>query len=208
MSDLVADIPVRFAVAAAVGGIFFLLYFSIDIYLFLTKRHFGRVNIELVYFTRDDNSTVSSDALHFRTIVCSVFLKQAYDNRYLFWRMIIKTLKATPEDPVVDFRKHAYAALVPFRDRVAERCAVGEVKRALGGTFIEQKHRIVVVNDRSEDKRRFILKVLVIKEGDLRNVDLENLPKAGKNRELFIKVVRAFEKKPRAFLPVQLVSPA
>lgn len=207
LADLVMAIPERFIVAATVGGIFFLIYFSLDIYLFLTRRNFGRVNIDLVYFTRNDNPSMrSSDAIHFRTIDGPVFLRSAYDNHFLFWRVIFRSARA--KHTVVDFGKYTYAALVPFRDRVSAKCSVGEFKRALGFPFQQKKHRIVMVYDRSEDKRRFILKILVIQEEDLKNIAdyLKNPPQTGKGFELFKNVAQIFQENPEAFLPVQVVA--
>jgi hypothetical protein len=204
LSDLISTFSTRFVMGAVISSIFFLLYFSIDIYLFLTKRNFGRVNIELVYFTRNDNPK-RSDALHFRTIGGPIFLKQAYSNRFLFWRVIFKSTKAKP---VVNFGEYTYAALAPFRDHVSAKCSTGEIKRALGFPFKEKKHQLVMINDCSEDRRRRILKVLVIQDDDLKNVEsyLQNLPRTGKNFEMFEEVSRVFNKNPKAFLPVQIVA--
>jgi hypothetical protein len=203
LSDLIVTFPMRLVIGVAISSIFFLLYFSIDIYLFLTKRNFGRVNIELVYFTRNDNPGKSgSDALHFRTIEGPVFLKKAYDNHFLFWRVIFRSAKAKP---VVNFEEYAYAALAPFRDRIAARCSTGELKRALGFPFKEKKYWVVMVNDRSEDRRRRILKVLVIQDDDLRTCP-ENLPKIGKNLPLFKEVARMFKKNSKTFLPIRITA--
>ncbi|MFA5986347.1 MAG: hypothetical protein WC819_03300 [Parcubacteria group bacterium] len=203
ISDFLVAFPGRFVIGLASAIIFFLFYFSIDIFLFLTKRNFGRVNIELVYFTRNDNPGKSgSDALHFRTIEGPVFLKKAYDNRFLFWRVVFRSARAKP---VVDFEEYAYAALAPFRDRIAAKCSIGEIKRALGFPFKEKKCWVVMVNDRSEDKRRRILKVLVIQDDDLK-VSLDNLPKTGKNLFLFKEVVRMFKDNSRTFLPVRITA--
>lgn len=207
LSDLFSTVSGRLVGVVAIGIIFFLVYFSIDIYLHLTKRHFGKVNIYLVYFTRDDKPK-KTDALHFRVIDSQVPLKKIYGNRFLFWRVIITSTRATLDNPVVDFGKYAFVALSPFRGRIAAGNRTAEAKRALGFPFKEKRHQIVVVNDRSDDKRSRILRVLVIKEDDLRKLNdyLENPPKAGENFELFKKVAETFQKKPHTFLFVQIVA--
>lgn len=205
LADLAAAIPTRLATVAIVGSIFCLLYFSIDIFLFFTKRQFGRVNVEVLHFTKHDFEK-RSDALHLEIIKESVCLRQAYGNRLLFWWVIFRSVRATFENPVVTFWRFSYAALSPFRGYVAEKCAIAVFKRALGYPYKQERYKLVMVYDGSRNKRRRILKILVIRQKDLKIFAsyLENPPKTAKNLRLFEAAAQAFAEKKKAFLTVRI----
>ncbi len=205
LTDLAAAIPSQFVKVAIVGSIFCFLYFSIDIFLFFTKRRFGRVNVEMLLFTRNDYEK-RSDALHFEIIKESVCLRQAYGNRLLFWWVIFRSVRATFEDPVVTFGRFSYAALAPFRGYVAEKCVIAVLKRALGYSYKQERCKLVMVYDGLKNKRRRILKILVIRQKDLKDFAfyLDSPPKTAKNLRLFEAAAQAFAKKKKAFLTIRI----
>jgi hypothetical protein len=212
ISGLLGAIPPRYTIGAAISFLIFLLYFSIDIYLFITGRDFGKANIELVIFTRHDFNykPKHSDGVIFRMIASSISLHQAIGNRYIYTRVILRALKATIEEPVVDFKGYAYRALVPFRDRIAAMFAKGVFVRKEGHPYIEKTFWIVMVDDLTEDKRRYILRVFMIGDSDLRDLEiyLANPPSStGNNFELYKKVARAFRKDSSNFLKVRVTLP-
>lgn len=117
-------------------------------------------------------------------------------------------MKTTLEKPVVNFGKDRLQVLAPIRGWIARLCAGAEFKRAAGFPFKETRHQLVLVHDRSEDRRSRILRGLVIREADLRNIATyeETPPQAGENFELFKKVAKEFKEKPEAFLHIQIVA--
>jgi|GEM_PF-2887020 len=205
--DLATAIPARFVAVMIVGYILFILYLLIDLFFLVMRRHFGRINIDLVHFTRNDNSDLQSNELLFRTVEGPIFLKKEYNNHFLFWRVIFRSMRATFDDPVVTFGKQTYAALIPFRERVSSKCALGHFKRAFKDPFKKKKFWLVMVDEKLRSKRRNILKVLLIQEEDLKNIEeyRENPPSSTRNFEMFEKVARAFQKNPEAFLDVEVV---
>lgn len=191
------------------AAILVFVYFSLDIYLALTRRDFGNVNIQVMYFTRNDcRSAPINDALHFRILGFKVPLRDIYRNRIMFWRVIYASLGAKIEQPVLNFGKYADTLLPPIRGQILATCAAAELRRVAGLPFHETKYQMVVVYDRSEDRKTYVLRVVLVREEDLKNFDryLQKPPKVGKNFELLKRIVVAYREHTGSFLPIQIVT--
>ncbi len=184
-----------------------LIYFSLDIYLVLTRRDFGNVNIQIMHFTRNDFKPIG-DALLFRVLGFKIPLRDVYRNRVLFWRMMYASLGAKVEQPVLDFGKYVDALLIPLRGRVLMMSASMELKRASGLPFRETKYQMCVVYDLSEDRRNYVLRVVLVRDEDLKNFQtyLDNPPKAESNFDLLKKVAAAHKHQVGSFLQVKIVT--
>ncbi len=208
--SFIAALGDKMVISVAVIVVIALLWYSIDIYLFFARKDFGNTNIYLAHFTRHDNRRERTDALQLRVIRYKMPLKKTYRNRVLFWRMIFVSMKATVDRPVLDFGKRAYAMLAPIRGQIASIYASMEIKRAAGFAFKENRYQIVVVYDRSENKRNYVLKIIVIREEDLRNFQqyVDNPPGAGENIDLMSKIAASYNGPTRknSFLYVQVVA--
>jgi len=191
-----------------VVGLGSIVYFSADIYMILTKKDFGRVNVNLAYFTKNDKDS-KSNALHFRTIEYRLQLMDIYRNRFMLWKVLQVSMRTSLEKPVLDFGSIANTKLYlsPLRGIIAHINSSGEFNRACGQTFTEVKFQIVMVKDRPEEDGRNVLKAVIIRDIDLRDFDkyLDNPPTAGKNFELVTRIATAFKESPHAFLPIQIV---
>ncbi|MFA5871545.1 MAG: hypothetical protein WC858_02375 [Parcubacteria group bacterium] len=210
LTDLAAALPTRFVGMMMIGNILFLLYVLKDLFFLVMKLHFGRINIDLVVFTRNDNTEQPTDELIFRTIVGPIFLQQEYRNDFLFWKVIFRSMRATFDRPVLTFKRNPYAALIPFRERVSSKYALGHFNRASGHKYEKKKCWLVMVDEKRRSKNRNILKVLMLLEEDLEKITcfLENPPTdpdSKNNFELFKKVAKAFQETPKAFLDVEVV---
>lgn len=194
-----------FSIAFAVVGI--LLYFSLDIFLFLTKRDFENVNIEAVEFTRHDRDS-TSDEVRFKGVVgYKIPLKEILRNRFLVWRVIYAGL-AVKENPVLDLGSHTYAILSTIRGHITRGTTMGEFKRLAGFAFVETRYQVSILNDRSEDKKSHILRVILMREEDLRNFEeyLSKPPHNTGNFALVKKIKEAFDNGTGSFLKVDVTA--
>jgi hypothetical protein len=208
-------LSVKFLAGLAIGSLPFLIYFSIDFFLLITRHHFGRADIDMAQFTRNDHPSIrkETDELLFMIAEGPVFLTQTYGgNRFLIWWVIYRSWKATFEKPVITFGPFAYMALVPFLERISSRCALGHFKRADGEKVKLIPCWLVMVHERRKSKQRYMPKVLLIQAKDLENMEeyLKNPPaESERNFELFQKVEEAFRKdREKSFLAVTIVIPA
>jgi hypothetical protein len=204
--DVIGDIASQIVVTIAVGGVAVLLYFSADIYMIVKKKDFGKVNVSIMYFTRNDYNS-KGDALHLRVIDYRIPLKEIYKNRFLLWRVLFVSTRVSQSKPVLNFKEATRLYLSPARGIIARITAEGEFKRACGLPFVEEKFQIAMVRDISDETGRDVLKIVVMREKDLQGYQsyLNNPPNAGKNFHLFKYLGRAYEEIPEAFLPVQIV---
>ena len=207
MEGLFDSVVAKVLTGGVVAGLALVAYLSLDIYLALTGRDFGNVNVQVMYFTRNDHDH-KADALHFRILGFKIPLRGIYRNRLLFWRLIYTSLAATAEKPVLHFGEYAYALLTPLRGRVLTISASMELKRAAGLPFRQTKYQMAVVYDRSEDKRNYVRRVVLVRDEDLRNFQfyLDRPPQAGENFALLKKVEKAYREDSGSFLPVQIVT--
>ena len=183
------------------------LYYSVDIYMLVTRREFWRANIYQVYFTRNDHQP-KSDALHFRQIAYRVPLRGLFDNRILFLFLLYAAWKATLQSPVLNFGSWAEDMLKPIRGILVRITAGFELKRAAGYPFREEKYRLCWIIDWAKDKPSYILKGIAIRERDLKDLDiyLAKPPSAGANLELYRKIAEAFRAQPEIFIDAQVVT--
>lgn len=204
--DIFGDIASQIVVTIVVGGVAVLLYFSADIYMVLTNKDFGQVNISIAYFTRNDFKK-TSDALHLRIVDYRIPLRDIYRNRFLLWGVIFASMQVTRGEPVLNFKENTYRYLSPARGIIARINAEGEFKRACGMPFVEEKFLIAMLRDRSDETSRDVLKVVAMREKDLKDYQsyLNNPPRAGKNFHLYKYLGRAYQATPEAFHPIQIV---
>lgn len=204
--DFFSELASQVAVTITVGVVALMLYFSADIYMILTKKDFGQVNVSIMYFTRNDH-VKTSDALHLRVVDYRVPLREVYKNRFLLWRVLFVSMRVPKDNPILNFKETTRVYLSPARGIITRVTAEGEFKRACGLPFLEEKFQIAMVRDRSDETGREVLKVVAMREKDLRGYQsyLNDPPRAGKNFRLFKYLGRAFQATPEAFLPVQIV---
>ncbi len=202
------DLEARVLATMIVGVIGLTAWFSIDVILFLTGKDFGRVNISLVYFTRNDFAS-KSDALHVSVYDHRVALNEVYRNRFMFWWVMFESFSATIDKPVLDFGGHADRVLGPIRGRVASKNAQAEVKRMSGLPFKETSCQMMMVYDRSEHRKgHYVLRVLIFRTEDLKRfADYEaNPPATELNFELVQKIAEAYRTKNGSFIRVRMVA--
>ncbi|MFA5871544.1 MAG: hypothetical protein WC858_02370 [Parcubacteria group bacterium] len=208
--DLAAAIPVKAVLFMTFTSILFLLYVLKDLFFLVMRRDFGQVIVYLMYFTRNDNKKRTrkrrSDALHFREI-SSFSLRKIYNkNRALFLWTILRSLKATLANPIINLGRYSKTALAHIRGHIVERYSIGEIRRAAGKKFEEVEFLIFMIYDLSENKRRKIIKTILIRKKDLESIasNSEILPKTGSSLGLLKAAAKRFKENPDAFLPVKI----
>ncbi|HEY0908202.1 MAG TPA: hypothetical protein VGE35_02525 [Candidatus Paceibacterota bacterium] len=211
MLDLIEPLKAKIIIALIIGSVVAILYFFLDIFFFLTGKHFGRMNIYLIHFTRNEFEKPPEDTMNSRLIGSKLSIQDdIYKNRWLFWRMIFVGLKATLDCPVLDFGKGANKWLMPIRSWfVSNRTSASELKRANGFPFKEEKYTLTVVYDLSDEgKRSRVLKAYLIRSKDLKSFQsyLERPPKSGKNFELFKKIAQAYKDRKGSFVTVMITA--
>lgn len=206
MDIFFGDVASQMVVTIVVGTVVLLIYFSADIYMIATGMDFAQLNVSIMYFTRNDFKK-TGDALHLRVIDYRIPLKEIYKNRFLLWQVLITFMRAPRGQPVLNFKEQTRLYLSPARGVIARITAEGELKRACGLPFLEEKFQMAMVRDRSDETSRDVLKVVVMRDKDLKNYQqyLNNPPNAGKHFHLFKYLGRAYQATPEAFLPVQVV---
>jgi hypothetical protein len=205
--------------SSVIGAFALLLYFSVDIYLVLTRRDFGNVNIQVMYFTRNDNDEskktrnknkgLYEDALLFRHLDSKISLRELYKNRFLFWAMIYSSRNATLEYPVLNFGKYSEALLAPLRGRVLTICASDELKRIAGWPFKQTRYQMLVIYDRAEKRGSYTLRVVLVRQKDLNRFMTylkHRPPKIQTNLPLFKKIATAYKHKLGSFMQVNIVT--
>lgn len=200
----------RVAVTIVLGAIGVLMYFSLGIFLFLTRRNFGNININVAVFTRRDDKS-ATDVLRYKSNDTNVPLREILRNRYLFWYVVWRSFGASLEEPVLNFRSHTHAVLSPIRGRAARQSASMEFKRLAGLPFVETSYQLSVVYDRSEDpkdKRSRILRVILVPVEVFENFGeyLAKPPHNTWNWTLMKKIQEAYEKKTGSFIRVDITT--
>ena len=159
------------------GAIVMVALFSAHIVLFVTRREFGRVHIDIAYFTRNDYGRNMKrqrhDTLNMRTQKYEAELKKIHHNRWLFWKIIWMSLWVELDRPAFDFgpnENRIKAMLSPFAGRIREVYAKEEGKRASGKQgFVETKYKLCLAKDFADDTRIRILRIVAIREQELEN---------------------------------------
>jgi hypothetical protein len=170
MGEVLPSLSINLLAALVFAGITFLLYFSADIYFLLTRKDFGRVNIYIVHFTRNDfgrDLSRKGDALNLRFFASRVSLKQIYPNRFVLWRVLRTAMRAKRGNVVLDFKQHARTCLKPMQGFLAEMCRDGELKRSAGMPFKETKYNVFMLNDKLDEDKDDVLRVLLVRDVDL-----------------------------------------
>jgi hypothetical protein len=209
MIDLFDSVFVKILASLAAGLLVLIVYHAFDIYLALTRQDFTNIQIMLMYFTRNDygrDPTKGKDACQSRLFGPVTSIRETYKNRFLFWLLVFKSLRTKTDDPILSFGKDAEMFLKPIRGRIVSPSGRDEAKRAEGWKFTEGKYYFCIIRDLSDDQRRKILKVIVIRDVDLKESEkyLANPPEVG-NIVLFKRIVAAYntERKQR-FLDVKI----
>ncbi len=196
MIDLFDSVFVKILAGLLVGLIAFIIYHAFDIYLALTRRDYTNIEIMLMYFTRNDKGRQkyrSSDACQSRLFGPIVSIRKTYGNRFLFWSLILKSLRAKPNEPLISFGKDAEMFLRPLRGRILSSSARDEAKRAESLPYTEGRYHFCVICDLSDDKRRRILKVIMVRTEDLEKPERYFAkPPAVGDFELFKKILEKY----------------
>lgn len=194
--------------SAALG---FVAWFGLDIFLFLTKRDFANLNVALVRFTRHDHQS-ASDKVQLRLLDFKIPLRTVLKNRYLFWYVVAKAVFSVSfEKPALNFRGHSWAILAPIRGEILKKTASAELKRWAGLPFKELNCRMVVVRDKSEDKKIDILTAMLIRDEDLENFQQyievgKKRPKKSRNLEFVKKIKLAWDDRSASFIDIDLTA--
>ena len=191
------------------GAVLWAFYLFGEPLLTLFGYDFGRANVSIVHFTRNDNSVgKKSDTLIFRNIDYRLPLRALVGKRYLAWIIMIVGFSATLDRPVLRFGIFAPYVLKPFRGLLNKKFANSFVKRVGGYKFVDTKYQIAIVFDREKGKTSYVLRVLVIREIDLVKFQkyLDSPPKVESNFELLKKVKIAFDENPKNFLKAMITA--
>lgn len=209
MFDLFVAIFIKILPGLVVGLVAFVAYHAFDIYLAVTRRDYTNIEIMLMYFTRNDHGRSPSrrrDVCQSRLFGPIISIRDTYRNRFLFWSLILKSLRAKPSEPIISFGKDTEMFLRPIRGRIVSSSARDEAKRAEGLPYKEGRYHFCVICDLSDDKRRRVLKVIVMRTADLNDCEkyFAN-PPAGGDFTLFTKIVEMYRSKPAEhFLNVKI----
>ena len=190
-----------------IAGVWF---FGVDIFLLLTRRRFGHVNINVARFTRRDHKS-SDNKLVYRTIDGNVPLREILRNRYLFWYIVWSSLKASLDEPVLEFESHTHGILSLFRVRAASKFAGMEMKRYAGMPYTSTPSWLCIVYDHSEDrkdKRSRILRVMIIPQEVFENFDeyRKEPPHNTENWRLMQKIYDAYKSGSGSFIDIEITA--
>ena len=190
--------------------IFGLAYFSFGVFLFVTRRKFGHININVAIMTKRDRDT-STNKLRYKSNETNVPLREVLHNRYLFWYVVWCSLSASFEKPVLQLHSHAYAVLSPLRGRAARPTAGMEFKRIAGSVFVETAYQLCIVYDHAEDpgdKRSRILRAILVPQEVFENFEIhrQKPPINTRNWELLQRIYEAFETKSGSFIRVDITT--
>ncbi len=204
----------RVATTLIFGAMGLFGYFSFDIFLFVTRRNFGKVNINVAIFTNRDYKSEQkkgTNSLHFKSIETNVPVREILRNRYLFLYIVFRSFRASLKAPVLNFFSREYAILSPTRGRAARATAGMEFKRMAGMPFIETPYWLCFVYDLSEDPKRRrtrILRVFLIPQDAFERFSehLKDPPKNTRNWELMKKIYESYANKTGSFIDVKITT--
>jgi hypothetical protein len=207
---MIGDIGSKIAISILVMLLLGLMYFSFGIFLFVTRRKFGHININVAVFTIWDKGS-KTNKLRYKSNETNVPLREVLQNRYLFWYVVWRSLYASLESPVLELGSHAYSVLSPLRGRAARPAAGMELKRLAGAPFIETSYMLCIVYDRAEDpndERSRILRAILIPKDIFEIFKLhEGRPPINKrNWELMKKIYQAWKCKNGSFIQVDITT--
>lgn len=190
--------------------VFGAFYFSAGIFLFVTRRKFGHININVAIFTIRDKGS-KTNKLRYKSNESNVPLREVLQNRYLFWYVVWRSLRASLTSPVLELGSPAYSILSSLRGRAARPAAGMEFKRLAGATFTETSYMLCIVYDRSEDpgdKRSRILRGILIPKEILENFELHESRPPGNTRnwELMVKIHQAWKYGNGSFIQVDITT--
>lgn len=186
--------------------VMFCLYFSIDIFLALTRRDYGNANIYVIHFIRNEGG--KKDAMVMREIRSRIPLRKLYRNRFFFWGILWFSLHTTIMSPVLKFGRLTPNFLKPIRGIINSVTANNTFKRAAGFKYEERQYMMAIVRSRSEDRQRSkILRILLILKSDLDHFAeyLEKPPAAESNFDLVQRTREDHVRRPQDFLKVSVV---
>lgn len=207
MEGIIGSVLDKAVAAAVIAVVLLLIYYAADIYLFVTGRDFGNVYIYNMYFTRNDFRS-KSNALHTRVSGYRIPLREIYRNRFAFWLVMYGAAGVTRENPVLNFGRFDYQALAPIRGWIGRFTAPMELKRMAGMPFSEFRCQIALVYDRSDDRRNYVVKALLIRDEDLANFQryLDLPPGVGDNFDLLKRIAEVYRQKTGSFMRFQIVA--
>ena len=205
MDDIVISVSIRVATAVVITMVVLVWRFSFDIWQFFTRRDFGNVNVYLVYFTRNDIGS-DENTVEFEGLESKIPLREICRNRYLFWVIIWRSLKVTPEQPVLNFGKKSRNVLRPVLGRISRTWTGMLFKRAGGMSFKKLDCKLALVYDLSEESRSFVIKVIVIQDRDINDFDihLKSRPMNSNNLKLVKRIVESYREKTGSFIDVRI----
>jgi hypothetical protein len=185
-------------------------YFSFGLFLFVTRRKFGHININVAVFTAKDKSS-TTNKLRYKSNETNVPLREVLQNKYLFWYVVWRSLHASLDHPVLNLDSHAYSILSPLRGRAARPAAGMEFKRLAGAAFVETSYMLCIVYDRAEDpgdKRSRILRAIMIPKEVLENFSVysEKPPGNTNNWVLMTKIHQAWQYRQGSFIQVDITT--
>ncbi len=195
-------------VAIALGVIAFIAWYSLDVYLFFTKRDFENVNFEMASISRDDTSPYPLTVEFIAVVGYNVPLKEILRNRFPVWRVIFAGLQnKKKEKTVLDFGSHSKPILSKFRGRISVANTTAAFKHAAGFPVKKTNCQFGIVDDDSErgDKYR-IFRVLIVREEDLKNfAEYASLPtRTPSNLEWVGKIKEEYDAKSKKVMRVKI----
>jgi len=205
INTLASLVSQKIVVGSIVALFFILLYFSLDIILYLCKKNFGTINVYLVRFTKKEGGPHS---LQLRQLKYRIPLGPTLRNRFLFWKLIWFSLKSSPRDPVLRLGRRPHALLTPIRGVVLGICANNEIKRSAGWKYKELSCQLALVYDRSEDKMTHTIKAIIMEKEDLDVFDeyLKDPPNTESSFGLVCHIAQAYKERPQDLLRVVLTA--
>lgn len=183
------------------------IVFSIDIFLYVTKRDFWYLHVMLVRYTQHEHKSTSKKVL-FRTLDVLNLRKDVLRNRFLYWVVLVTSLRVTEQNPVLHFGDRVDTVLGLVRASIVRRTINAELKRSAGLPFVVQPYVVCVIYDRSDDKRRYVLRAMLIREDDLLAAESQvarSMPNK-RNRELMAKIVLAYQNGRGSFIDADITA--
>jgi hypothetical protein len=207
MEAFLDSLTVRIVAGLIITMMGFALWHSFDIYQFFARTDFGNVNAYFVLFTRHDKEP-KDDRVVFELLGYKIPLRDICRNRFLFWFIILCSMRVTNDLPVLNFGTHRTKVLAPVRGRVSQMWSSMVLKRASGLPFREIPCQLSLVLDRSEGSTNYVIRIMLIPDRDIENFDayLKDPPMNTDNFAFVGKIVDAHRSKTGSFINVRVTT--
>ncbi len=210
MEGLFDSVTARVVGGAVVLALSIASLYMLHAYWFFTRIDFGNISFQVVLFTRHDNwaDGHKEDFVVLENVGSRTSLRELYGNRLSFWIVVLRSMKVTVAQPVLDFGKHAHGILSPVRGRLSAIWSGMIFKRAAGFSCRQVDYKLALVYDRSDDRSTYVVKGILLRNEDINNFGRYKKPRPMNSENyLFVsRIVSAFHEGKGSFIDVRVTS--